>query len=531
MFERRTQRISRALIRQHLEDSDDEGDVDQDTTDDGLQDKTNFRFEPQDRYLPRCASAENLLGCKAWLDQLCDHEEGQLHETLEADSESSAGCGTGHLFGATQCDNLGPDSAIEHTCTDIAVLQRIRDGRGPREKAFEDLLTPLRDSKFNGAETYDEMRKVLQNWNKRMTGDQGENQYARAMLKVAVERRAELLKGPNDGFDKNHALDESSIELLQALTALRPEIAGFKNQEHFDVLVMMWANVRIAIPDMDDDLKVLTMKALINEVEHKSHTTNARKLSDMARSMSVARLESDMAEVERLEAKMKAFEGKMRETVVKRLIDRIKVARRDLMQVKLEELQKLTELQATQKRVAHTKLSATASWGNQDRACDQADGKQQRVLQQQVPELEAHVHVVQSNAQVLSDMSRSLLSRAVEAGFSLKDESTSAFVGLEESELKTYLTGSLADILYAQEQAAKMLDRMYTVEGHLGVMMDAARKQYREYDGLLRLLNPAGSLSTVGDAEVELAEKYGRRRESILLAARNMQRARNKQTT
>lgn len=91
------------------------------------------------------------------------------------------------------------------------------------------------------------------------------------------------------------------------------------------------------------------MKALINELESKSHTSNAVKLSGLARSLSVARLQLDSAEVERLEKKMQAFEKRLRETVVKKVIDKIKLGRRKLTEVKLEELQELTELQSAQK--------------------------------------------------------------------------------------------------------------------------------------------------------------------------------------
>lgn len=527
MFVRRAPHISRALILQHLEDPDDQEDGDQFIAGDDILHNSSFRFGTQDRYMPRCASGENLLDCKAWLDQLYEYEQAQLHETLQSDGKRLKGYDEEST--ATEGSALHHDAHTKHLSIDVAVLQRIRDGRGPRDHVSEDILEPLRDDKtqYCSAETYDQMEKVLLHWNERVTEDRGEDQDARAMLKVAIEKRADLLS-LNHGFGSSQALYESSIELLQALTALRPEIAGFKNQEHFDILVMMWANVRIALPDMDDELKLLTMRALILEVDSKSYTTNTKKLSAIERSLTLARLEADTDGVERLEAKMRAFQGKMRETVVKRLIDKIKGARKELMHAKLAELQELAELQAAQKWALYTKLSNTAPWTDQNIACERAEGKLQQVLRQQVPELDAHVHVVQCNAKVLSDVSTSLLSRAVETGFSLKDEVTSTLVEFEESELKTYLTGSMADILYAREEAAKMLRRMETVETHLDVMLDAARNQYREYDGLLRLLNPSGSLSTEDDAEVELAVKYGPRRESILMAARNMQRGRTR---
>ncbi|KAF2621694.1 hypothetical protein BU25DRAFT_463484 [Macroventuria anomochaeta] len=411
---------------------------------------------------------------------------------------------------------------------DSAVLQRIREGRGPRDTIPEDLLAAFRDNdpQNHSAETYGDLRKVLLSWNDRMSGNLGEDQDAREMLQIAVERRTHLLKSSSHGLDRTHALKESSNELLQALTTLRPEIASFRSQDPFDILIMMWANVRIAIPDLDDELKLLTMKALLNEVESRLHTSNATKVFGLARSLSVARLEQNTAAVERLETKIQAFEQKMRETIVKKAIDRIKLMRKDLLQGKLKELQQLTELQAAQKWDAHAKLGGSQQRQNQSRAYDQANGKLRRVLQQQVPELDAHVQVVQNNANALAGMSASLLSRAMEAGFSLEDKHSSTLVELAKADVKGYVSGTVADVLDAREEAARMLNRMGAVESHLDVLLDAAKSQYREYDGLLRLLDPTESRNTSGDVEIELAEKYGPRRESILLMIRNMQRAR-----
>jgi hypothetical protein len=96
---------------------------------------------------------------------------------------------------------------------------------------------------------------------------------------------------------------------------------------------------------------------------------------------------------------------------------------------------------------------------------------------------------------------------------------------LAKADVKTYITGTILDILDAREQAAKMLDRTNTVESHLDVLLDVAKCQYQEHDGLLRSLNPAKTLSTNGDEEVQLTEKYGPRWYSILAIIRNMHRA------
>ena len=517
VFKRHTQHISKTLIRQHLEDPDVADDIEPNTTSPELPHPGGT--------VPRCASADNLLSCKSWLDQLCEHEQDQIDELLGNDSNLPAGLNDKYTSQASERYGKSAD----FSSLDTTVLQRIREGRGPRDVIPEDLLATFRDNRpqNRGAETYGEMRKVLVSWNERMSGGSKEDEDARKVLKTAIETRTKLLKSFYHGLDRRRVLEESSAELLQGLTALRPEIADFKNQDPSDILIMMWANVRIAIPDLDDELQLLTMKALINEVESKSHMKNADKLSGLARSLSVARLEQDTAEVERLKTKMQAFEQKMRETVVKKVIDKIKVMRKDLMRVKLKELQQLTKLQAAQKWAAHAKLRDSRHGQNLSRACDHADGKLQRVLQQQVPELKAHVQVIRNNANVLASMSTSLLFRAMEAGFFLEDEHSSTLVELAKGEVKAYVTGTIADMLDAREEAAKLLDRMGVVESHLDVLLDAAKNQYRTYDGVLGLLDQAGPLSTSSDTEIELAERYGPRRESILLVVRNMQRVKH----
>lgn len=143
-----------------------------------------------------------------------------------------------------------------------------------------------------------------------------------------------------------------------------------------------------------------------------------------------------------------------------------------------------------------------------------------------MPELDAHIHVVQSNANALAAMSGSLLTRAEEAGFSLEDEHVSASPELKRGDVKAYVIGRIADILNARKQAAKLLDQMEAVESHLEILLDAAKSQYRAYDGVLRLIEQADNLNPDGVAEVELAGRLGLwpRRESILLMCRNMQR-------
>jgi hypothetical protein len=89
--------------------------------------------------------------------------------------------------------------------------------------------------------------------------------------------------------------------------------------------------------------------------------------------------------------------------------------------------------------------------------------------------------------------------------------------------MKAYVTGGIADILNAREQAARMLEHMDAVDSHLEMMLDAAKNKYRAYDDVLPLVEQAENQY---EEEIRVAEDlgFGARRESILLMCRNLQR-------
>lgn len=525
VLRRHTQPITGALIRQHLKDPDLE-DSDED-------DATGPEILCSRPVVPGCGPAVDLVSCKSWLDRLCEEEQSRLYEALNDNSDwaavqnnGNAVQNNGNAVSTSDMQEYAHDKSAD--CLDTRVLQRIRQGRGPRDWVAEDLLAVFRDGDSDpcqeGPETYEDMQKVLLSWNERVGAKLAEGERARMMLSTAVNTRRSLLRRSYPGNDREKALEVSSAEMLHALTSLRPEVAGFHNQDSLDILLMMWANVRVAVPDLDDELRMLTMRALIDEIESRSNAKNAEKISRLARWLSVAQLEGNDAETERLKAKVQAFELKIHDTAIKKTIDKIKATRRELAQIKLKELLKLTELQAAQKWAAHEKWSGSQDEYNLIKACDQADNKLRGVLQQKVPELDAHVQVVQSNANGLANMSASLFNRANEAGFSLEHDRASSSFSLAEANIKAYVSGTVADVADARVEAAKMLDRMGTVEAHLDELLDAAKSQYWAYDDVLRVLEEAAPLNTDSNGETKLAEEYGPRRESILLMARNAQR-------
>lgn len=208
MFRRRQRHIRRALIQQHLRDSDSEDDADPEEADDANGDLV--------RVLPNCPSEGDLLDCRSRLQQRCDQEQCRLEELLADDAYREV---------RLQSDSLAEwkNRRVSHEIfgagsnfPDTAVLERIREGRGPRDQRAEDLLTALRDVPVReyGAESYNDMRRVLLAGDKRVSGDLEEDESARESLKAAIDRRAHLLKASTRGSDENLFLEESSAEIL-----------------------------------------------------------------------------------------------------------------------------------------------------------------------------------------------------------------------------------------------------------------------------------------------------------------------------
>ncbi|KAJ4991801.1 hypothetical protein SVAN01_02651 [Stagonosporopsis vannaccii] len=477
------QHLSKALTRQHLRESDPE---------DGDEHNTTGPESPCRKPItPRWGSAEDLLSCKSWLGQLCEEERSRLDKALEVDSNSAACQSNSNAVSTSDMQEPAHDKDADRLGTGI--LQRVRQGRGPRDSVAEDLLAVFRVDSLeeNCAETYEDMQKVLLSWNKRVSAGLVEDQHARVILRAAVARRRSLLRRSYPGIDREKALQESTNEMLHALTALRPEVACFQTQESSDILTMMWANVRVVVPDLDDELKALTMKALIDETVSKSNAKNAGNMTGLARSLSVAQLEGNDDEIVRLKAKIQAFKQKIHETAIRNVIDRIKGTRRELAQIKLKDLQDLTELQAAQKWAAHTKLGGCQHMQNLISACDQADIMLRRKSHQQVPEMDAHVQVAQNNANRLTGMTASLFNRAKDAGFSLEHDQSSTLFDLADADIKAYVSGTVADIVDARAEAVEMLDRIDAVEAHLDILLGAAKSRYWAYDAVLEMLKEA----------------------------------------
>lgn len=203
LFRKRQQNISRALIRQQLEDSDVE-----DSTDIGDHELSNTVKPHLDGFLPRCSSEIGLSGCKSWLHQLCEQEQDQVDRFREDDYCHQVGLG---IEGPTKDKNgQSPNRVLtpDYGSSESAILGRVREGQGPRHKVPEDLLTALGDKppQNNHTESYGGMRTVLLTWNRRVTGN-AQDEDARELLRNAIERRARLLKAPARGSDKSQFLE------------------------------------------------------------------------------------------------------------------------------------------------------------------------------------------------------------------------------------------------------------------------------------------------------------------------------------
>jgi hypothetical protein len=423
----------------------------------------------------------NLREVRAWIETLCDAEQASIHWSSEYEYRTID-------TGKSRTSRPGPDTEI---------LRRIRRGDGPRKRVYEDLLAPLR-SKGPGKtresenpyanESYEDMRNVLKAWNRRVSGEIENDTEGRQMLARAITERDTALSEEEKGIHDVEALQHSSQHMLDALKVLRPEVASFKNQDPLGILMIMWVNVRATIPDMDDELKYLTMKAIVREVVSQSQLTNRRKRLAIESRIWAARLLGDMTEVERLKARLGAFDRKVFEVAIKRLIDKIRLGRRVLMKEALKGLQDMTVVQAGQKWAAYSKQTATLM--EQSNTCAEADDNLQLICCQGLEELEGLAYVAQINLSKLADLSASSMSRALEPGVASINGSTAEDkVQLNWHDLVIHYEGSIADIVAARGEARNLLKRMRKMESALDRVLTAAQTQYREYDGLLGLVS------------------------------------------
>ncbi|PVI01232.1 hypothetical protein DM02DRAFT_627880 [Periconia macrospinosa] len=244
---------------------------------------------------------------------------------------------------------------------DTSILKRIAEGRGPRDAKYEDLIAPLRLTKRSdlctgqllyNEETYDDLLRVLLDWNRKVA----------PIHDLSKERQdlATALKARNALIDK--AAEHNTLRLLnqpfpqlrEALCAFRPEITRFENQNISDLMVLMVANMRIARPDIDDDIKHAIFETLFKEsiVRMLFERSFRGQKAESRMQQKSAKDKEDWDKVYLLKEREREVERQSKAQRASQIIDRVKSARGNLYNKNLLALLELAMMQTAQMEAA-----------------------------------------------------------------------------------------------------------------------------------------------------------------------------------
>ncbi|CAI6336575.1 unnamed protein product [Periconia digitata] len=247
---------------------------------------------------------------------------------------------------------------LEKRTLDTSILRRIADGRGPRDAQYKDLLGPLRlaeqgsnETHSAAHETYEDLLKVLLAWNRHVAPIQDLIEERQELME-ALRARDQLI---DEAAQRNtlRLLNQPFPRLQKALCAFRPEIAHFANQDVSSIMIIMVANIRVAI-DIDDDLKCAIFKTLFKEatVRLLFDRSFRSQRGEFRMEQKSARDRGDWDEVHRLKEKEREVERQYKAQRASEIIDSIRFARGDLYNKYLMEMQDLAVVQTAQMEVA-----------------------------------------------------------------------------------------------------------------------------------------------------------------------------------
>ena len=472
---------------------------------------------------PTCLGSpdRSLEYVKAWLDAKCEEEEARAQALADAEDDELRRLACGITASSPDSGPLGMDTKI---------IEQIRRGEWPRDKVVEDLLAPLRLGKLKpaGQESYNDMERVLLAWNHHVSRqtDDGKLREAfgtalrdrlKAIKKVLEIVRDEQESKIYDEIGHEGILEPSAWRLRQAMHAYRPETVHFKNQDPYDMLILLLANVGRAIPDIlgDDELMYLTFRVMTAETELAQRFRNGDTRRRIKSKIQEARWKRDRAELVHRKEEMSKFNRRVARDSVQYNLDKIKLARIRLQQVVLAELLELTVPQAAQKWVRWQ--TVRQSWpppvSEVLEVCVQADINLERTVGANMDDLDANCTVACNNVQEMRNIHHAVYTRALKfAGMDLAgvDEATRRrIIEQRKNEPVTALlmSESLRGVLEAQRAAKQLVRQTEAMDRSLSDLLEAAKARYQEYDGLLRLLDTAPQgLDETGDINVTDAQ-------------------------
>jgi len=442
----------------------------------------------------------------AQLDDLCREESASCLPHLDIDEEVADGKQYRDVAAAFRADEPGMDTSV---------LERIRNADGSSDRVFDDLLAPLRSEPLllGTEESEEHMIDVILTWNKRIVDKRNRDSTERQAFVAALRERVKVVNqilaivsdNRNSNQDnetgQNGILEPSQRRLLKAIHAYRPETNDFKNQDPFDMLIIMLAHVRqeeFEIANKDDGI-YLVLKALIGQRQLEHRFDREKKRRAYQRNKKNAEEDDDKEEVKRCETKWRAYNRKLAERARQGLMAKIQCARNELRKAGIDELLDLAVLRSAQPRAsreAHPGIHAPSLEEILDK-CTQADDYDNldHEFAGQFPHLETKLEVTASNAQDMNTVHDTVLFRMVKlAGADLK--------GLDKDERKKVMTARLNDPVTAtvieetlkgvtdtRRAAKQMLEQLGLIGQPMRELLEAVTTKRDDLAELTRLIN------------------------------------------
>lgn len=491
--------ISKSLIRHYLCDSDDEESLYIEDAFPGDAAAVE-RVQSIDRLAPD-ADSEAM---QTWLNSECEEEQARV-------GPLEFGPGSQNTLAY---HDLSANLRTTFPGMDTTLLKRVRRGEGTRDFVPEDLLAPLRlgISRPSDRESYSEMLDVLLAWNTHICIGRRVNPDARTQLLDALKTRsvaaqrvldiAESKEEPAmyDEVGQEAILEPSKRNLAKALHQYRPETAQFVDQDPFSMLVLLWANIGRADPDIeeDHDVRNATLKVLRLETQLVLRFLNAEIRWSVIDSKDAAKKRKEIAEMVRCKEQINKFDEEVSNSSLSKTIKGIARARGELRKVVMEEMFELTMLQVALKWAAwETGDQGPASaWDGVVDKCAQADALFERARPLCIDDLEMTVGMVFSTLQGMRTIHNSTLTRAMKiAGEDLAKKDGVAQKRIVEQRKRAPVTAltvskTLSGVTEAQGDAREMLRHVTSMEHSLWGLLKVVKSRYRAYDEFAAVLPP-----------------------------------------
>ncbi|KAH9869951.1 hypothetical protein J1614_006872 [Plenodomus biglobosus] len=484
--------VSKFIIRNYLWDSDDE---------ESLYNEDAF---PSDaaavehvQGIDRLAPDADIEAMQAWLNSECEKEQARV-------GPLDFGPGSQNTLAY---HDLSANLRTAFSGMDTTLLKRIRRGEGTHDFVPEDLLAPLRlgISRLSDRESYSEMLDVLLAWNTHVSNARTQLLDTLKTRSVAAQRVLDIAKSKEesamyDEVGQEAILEPSKRNLVKALHAYRPGTAQFVDQDPFSMLVMLWANIGRADPDIkeDHDVQNATLKVLGLEAQLALRFLNAEIRWSVIDSKDAAKKRKDVAEMGRCKERINKFDEEVKNSSLSKTIKGIARARGELRKVVMGEMLELTMLQAALKWAAWESgdQGPASAWDGVVDKCAQADALFERARPLCIDDLEMTVGVVSSTLQGMRTIHDSTLTRAMKiAGEDVAKMDEVAQKRIVEQRKRASVTAltmseTLSGVTEAQRAAREILRHVASMEHSLWGLLKVLRSRYRAYDEFAAVLSP-----------------------------------------